>query len=117
MRDFIYIGSSPIDEDCAQIGITEGASRLNLIECDAYLQALRMVYGPEPIGAELRIKTEHHDFGAYREVVCYYETDNDTATEYAFKIESGLLTWAEAGMTAPVRYDENCQALGALADA
>lgn len=28
MIDHLYIGPAPCDEDCAQIGVTEGASRL-----------------------------------------------------------------------------------------
>jgi hypothetical protein len=115
MLDHLFIGPCPCDEDCAQIGVTEGAARLNRLECEAYIEALRRVYGPEPEGAYLHIKTESHDFGAYREVVCYYEDDKREAVEYAFKVESGLATWAEAEMTAPVLYDRNHQSLGIAA--
>ena len=117
MLDHLYIGPSPSDEDCAQIGITEGAQRLNRIECEAYIEALRKVYGDEPEGAYLESKAERHDFGSYREVVCYYDTDNRDAALYAFKVESGLRTWEEAGMTAPVQYDNKHQAAETLAQA
>ena len=115
MLDHLFIGPCPADEDCAQIGVTEGASRLNRIECEAYIEALRRVYGPEPEGAYLHTKTERHDFGNYKEVVCYYEDDKREAVEYAFKVEAGLGTWAEAGMTAPVQYDRKSQPLGVAA--
>lgn len=110
MIDHLYIGPAPCDEDCAQIGVTEGASRLNRLECEAYINALRIVYGPEPDGAFLETKAERHDFGTYREVVCYYDTDNREAALYAFKVESGLRTWSEANMSAPVIYDTKSQA-------
>lgn len=112
MIDHLYIGPAPCDEDCAQIGVTEGASRLNRIECEAYIEALRAVYGPEPEGAYLHTKTESHDFGNYKEVVCYYDTNVREAAEYAFKVETGLGTWAEANMEPPVRYDRKNQPLG-----
>lgn len=115
MLDHIYIGPCPANEDCAQIGVTEGAARLNRIECEAYIEALRLVYGPEPEGAYFHIKTEQHDFGPYREVVCYYEDDKPEAVEYAFRAEFGLGTWAEAGMTAPVQYDRKSQPIGVAA--
>ena len=115
MIDHLFIGPCPADEDCAQIGVTDGASRLNRIECEAYIEALRLVYGPEPDGAYLHIKTESHDFGSYREVVCYYDTNDHAAALYAYKVESGLGTWAEAGMTAPVHYDRNHQPIGVAA--
>ena len=115
MLDHLYIGPAPADEPCAQIGITEGAQRLNRLECSAYIDALRKVYGPEPDGAFLEPKAENHDFGKYYEVVCYYDNNWDDAIEYAYKVECGLGTWAEAQMVAPVLYDSNHQPLGVAA--
>jgi hypothetical protein len=34
------------------------------------------------------IKTFNHDFGPYMEVVCYYDTDDEQGTDYAFHCES-----------------------------
>ena len=113
--DYIYIGPSPADEPCAQTGVTEGAERLNKLECRAYIDALRIVYGPEPEGAFLTIKRESHDFGDYFEVVCKYDDSDDVATDYAYKLENGLATWAEAGMVAPVLYDDRSQPVGIAA--
>ena len=113
--DYIYIGPSPEDEPCAQVGVTEGAERFNKIECYAYIEALRKVYGLEPEGAFLAIKRESHDCGDYFEVVCNYDESNDIATDYAYRLESGLATWAEAEMTAPVQYDDRRQPVGIAA--
>jgi len=113
--DYIYIGPSPADEPCAQVGVTEGAERLNKIECYAYIEALRKVYGLEPEGAFLTIKRESHDHGDYFEVVCNYDESNEVATDYAYRLESGLATWAEAEMTAAVQYDDRRQPVGIAA--
>lgn len=107
--DYLYIGSAPCDEACAQIGITEASGHYNRLECRAYIDALRIVYGNEPQGAFFTLKSEHHDYGSYCEVVIKYDENNDEACEYAFKVESGLATWDEAGMTAPVKYDDKHQ--------
>ena len=113
--DYIYIGPSPADEPCAQPCVTEGAERLNKLECYAYIEALRKVYGPEPEGASLTIKRESHDFGDYFEVVCKYIESDDVATDYAYRLETGLGTWADAGMVAPVLYDDRSQPVGIAA--
>jgi hypothetical protein len=112
MIDFFYVGPCPADEPCAQTGVTEGAERLNRTECNAYIAALRKVYGPEPDKAYYRIKRESHDFGAYYEVCIYYDVNDDEAIAYASRVEMGLDTWAQADMTAPVQYDDNSQPIG-----
>lgn len=109
MRDHIYIGSTPSDEDCAATGITHNAMHYNTRECLSYIEALRKKYGDEPNGAKLSIRWESHDFGTYAEVVCYYNDDDKDAVDYAFKCEEGIATWAEVGMVAPVVYDEDHQ--------
>ena len=115
MIQHLYIGPCPSDEDCAQIGVTEGAERLNRLECEAYIEALRRVYGQEPEGAFLEVKSQGHDLGIYREVVCYYDDNVREAIEYAFKVETGLGTWAEADMLIPIFYDLNSQPVGVAA--
>lgn len=102
MKDYIEIGSSPVEEDCAQVGC-EDYSRKARIECNQYIAALRAKFGPEPDGARLYIKGNPHDFGTYYEVNCEYDDDLPESAEYAFKCEGeGPLTWAEVGMEAPV---------------
>jgi len=101
MRDYISIGSSPIDESCQQVG-SEDYTRKAKIECRHYMDALRKKLGPEPEGARLYIKGNPHDFGTYYEVNCEFDDGNEEATAYAFKCEGeGPTTWEEVGMTAP----------------
>ena len=113
--DYIYIGPAPADEPCAQVGVTKDAEYLNKLECYHYIEGLRKVYGLEPDGAFLTIKRESHDFGNYFEVICKYVESNDVATDYAYRLEIGLATWSEAGMTAPVQYDDRSQPIGIAA--
>ena len=99
-REYLEIGCTPYEEDCAQVG-QENFRELASLECQQYIKALRVVYGVEPIGAELGIKWNPHDFGSYTEVVCYYEPNNEKAINYAYTLESGIATWKEANMEAP----------------
>jgi len=84
--DYIEIGSSPCDEDCAQLG-SDNYYEQSHKECKAFINQLRRQFGDEPDGAKLRIKSNNHDFGTYYEVVCYFEEDNKKAIDYALKCE------------------------------
>lgn len=108
-QEYIHIGCTPLEEPCAQIGVTADAQRYNKIECRAYIAALRKKFGDEPEGARLTVKSESHDFGTYREVICFYNLDDVASVEYAYRCETGLETWDEVGMEPPVRYDEQAQ--------
>lgn len=92
MRDILYIGATPTDEDCEQVGSNCDYERMKL-ECSTYMAQLRRVYGEPPKGTSLSIKRESHDFGAYYEVVCNYDPDDEVSSDYAFNVESGCATW------------------------
>ncbi len=87
MRDYITLGPTPAEEDCAQTG-TEGYEERSREECKRFLALIREVCGVEPPGACLSIKSFSHDFGLYREVVCYYLDDDEAATNYAYHCEA-----------------------------
>jgi hypothetical protein len=98
MKDYIEIGSSPCDEDCAQVGEAD-YERKARTDCTLYIGAIRKKLGKEPQGARLAIKKFAHDFGTYMEVVCHYDDNFQKAEEYAFKCESEApTTWKEVGM-------------------
>ena len=98
MKDLTYCGSSPPDEACAQVG-ADGYYERARAECAAWRDALRKAHGPEPEGARLAIKGNAHDFGTYFEVCCYFDPENETATDYAYRCEGeGPATWEEAGV-------------------
>lgn len=111
----MYIGSTPCDEACAQTG-REDAPRLQRIECEAYIAALKRVHGEPPEGARLVSRSMAHDLGSYREVHCLYDSDNEEAAAYACKVEEGLRTWEEAGFWRPVTYDDRNNAVDVISD-
>ena len=94
MRDYITVGPAPCEEDCAQLG-SDNYREKAMAECLRYIRLIRKTLGPEPDGARLAVKWFPHDFGTYAEVVVYFDTDNEEATEYAFKVEG----------ESPVRWD------------
>ena len=78
MKNFINIGSSPAEEDCFQLG--DARCRR---ECLIYKRQLEREF-PE---GDFRIKAFPHDFGEYLEVVAYYDTEDEEATDLAFEAE------------------------------
>ena len=87
MRDFLNIGSTPCNEDCAQVG-SEGYQGRAIDECTRFIYAIKSVLGNPPEGAELEIKSFSHDFGRYYEVVCWYNDEKPESVDYAYKCES-----------------------------
>ena len=92
-RDYLTLGPTPCDEDCAQVGSENYYSRARE-ECRRYLDLLRKLFGQEPKGAQLAIKSFPHDFGSYHEVVIWYDDQFPESIEYAFQMEGNLPeTW------------------------
>ena len=95
MRDYIEIGSTPHDEDCAQVG-TEDYARRAKRECNLFMQQIAKHY-PEPDNGYLSVKSFSHDFGNYYEVVANFDDDDAESVEWAYDIESDnkgvLSTW------------------------
>jgi len=93
MMEWMELGPTPPEEDCAQVGQPDYREKA-IPECRRYIDVIRKKLGPEPPGAQLKIKSNPHDFGTYYDVGCYYDEDNKEAMEYAFKCESeGPMTW------------------------
>jgi len=89
MMDYLYIGSTPHDEDCVQVGSEDYANRARA-ECRLFaLQILK--HYPEPENGYLKIKANAHDFGTYYEVVAVYDVEDEESTNWAFDIESDAL--------------------------
>jgi hypothetical protein len=93
MRDYLTLGSTPSDEDCAQVGAPDYYGRAR-DECRRFIDLIRRHLGPEPEGARLDITSFPHDSGEYLEVVCYFDTDVRDAVDYAYRCESDApATW------------------------
>ncbi len=92
MRDYLSIGATPAAESCAQVG-SEAYNELSRKECRAYIDQLRREFGPEPVGAELKIKSFPHYLGSYYEVVCYFDDELEDSVTFAYKCEGGATEW------------------------
>ncbi len=86
MRDELYIGCSPSDEDCASCG-TSGYFERAAKELGAFISQLRRVFGVEPAGCRLKVKWERHSFGEIGGVFCVYDTDYPDTVRYAYRVE------------------------------
>ena len=69
MSEYLELGPTPYDEDCAQVGSPDYKIRARG-ECIRYRDGLRRIY-PE---GDFRIKNFDHDFGAYMVVVAWYQS-------------------------------------------
>lgn len=94
MTDIVYIGPVPADEECQQVGTVDYDASAARAECIRFRDLIRAKLGVEPEGARLAIKSNPHDYGSCYEVVCYYDCDSETATDYAFRCENAApTTW------------------------
>src|SRR5581483_6335620 len=97
MSDFVDLGgTTPPMEACAQVGSREyDYSDRARKEARAYINQLRRMFGAEPDGVRLSIKSHPHDFGTYLTVVCYFDSNDKTGSHYAARCESGPDEWDE----------------------
>ena len=91
--DYVYLGSTPADEDCAQT-VHENYYQMAKLECEAYQKAIITKLGEPPEGARFVVKEN--------ELCVAYDEGNAKAANYAFNCEdNGPKTWAEVNMSAP----------------
>lgn len=95
MKDLIYLGPAPSDEDCAQVG-SEGYSERAREESARWAKLLTVIYPPPPRCAFV-VKWNAHDFGSYAEVCAQFDYGDERGAEWALKVENDApATWAEA---------------------
>jgi hypothetical protein len=85
MIDHLYIGAVPVEEDCAQVGTPDYATRARA-ECKRYMAQILRHY-PEPENGWLQVKSNPHDFGTYYEVIACFEVGDEEATKWALEVE------------------------------
>jgi len=99
----IYIGSTPCEEDCAQVGSDDYYERAKR-ECRAFINQLWRVINKEkgvtretaPDSFALVVKSENHDYGSYYEVAARYNDNDEKAGDLAFWCENNAPTnWDE----------------------
>jgi hypothetical protein len=87
--EYLNLGSSPSNEDCAQVG-REGYQEMARLECNLYIEQLHRLYpAPQLSRCGFRAKSFPHDFGNYWEVVVTYDPDDESSVKFAFMVESG----------------------------
>ena len=97
MFEYVSIGCSPCDEDCAQVGSDNYQARAKR-ECRAFVNQLwRIVFKEKgiskenaPAGFDIIVKGNSHDFGTYYEVNAKYNLESEEseeAEELAFFLE------------------------------
>lgn len=95
MIEYMEIGPTPCEEDCAQLG-TSDYRKISNIEMTAYINQLCREFATRLDYVDFGKKWFNHDFGSYGEVVVYYNTEDEESTKAAFFIESHL----------PMRWDD-----------
>ena len=96
MRDYLCLGPVPAYEYCEQVGTPEYDYQKDTVNLWRYRDMLRERW-PE---ADFAIKSFPHDFGTYREVVVYYDTEENDPI--AYEVEANLpTTWDQE--QSPVR--------------
>ena len=85
MRDYLTLEATPVGEDCSQVGV-ENYSHMSRIECSVFKDQLERTFPKCNFG----VKSFPHDFGTYREVVVYFDDENEEESENAFEVESNL---------------------------
>lgn len=85
--DYMYLGPTPTDEDCAQLG-QDGYRAQAVKEMNTYIaQLYRTFTDVDQFNVRFKIKWENHDFGTYGEVVAIYDASNQESTKKALDIE------------------------------
>jgi len=96
--EFIFIGPSPLEEHCAQVGCDNYREQARL-ECALFIKQLRRQLGDEPPGATLKTRWFPHDFGSYVEVIVEYDETDTEAEDYAYKVEGNTPgTWDDEAL-------------------
>ena len=85
MRDYITIGSFPNGVSCTSLG--DDYYKGSRAECRVFINQITRVMGHPPNNANLGIRTFAHDFGNCVEVVCFYDTNDEVETKYAFDVK------------------------------
>jgi hypothetical protein len=97
MKDYLYVGPVPSEENCAQVG-EDGYGKKARRECNMFANQIERHY-PPPAKGYLQTKANPHDFGTYYEVVAVFDTEDEESVEWAFDVESDpkrvLRTWDE----------------------
>ena len=95
MRDYLSLGTTPWEEDCAQVGEENYIEKARK-ECARFIEGLEHYFGGPPYGVTFKATANPHDFGTYYDVVVWYDINDEEAVKYAFDVEGNIpRTWEE----------------------
>ena len=90
MRDYLELGATPCDEQCAQVG-SENYRHDAMKECRRYRELLEKQFPDfEATDCRFVIREEPHDFGTYYEIFVSYDPNNSDSVEFAYNVENNL---------------------------
>lgn len=89
MRDFLTLGPTPCEENCAQVGTADYAEKTR-IETRAYIAQLLRQFGEPPGLNFFKVKCFPHEFGSYHEVVITFEDTCEDSVAFAYTVENEL---------------------------
>lgn len=90
MQDYLSFGSTPADEECAQVGKPDYHARMRK-EARAYInQLLRQSPPPEGSSGRITNKSFPHDFGSYHEVCAVFDDNDKVAVKWAYDLDNNL---------------------------
>jgi hypothetical protein len=87
VRDYITLGSSPGNENCTQLG-SDNYDIQSRKECLAFKHQLERLFSEPPEGCYFSVKSFSHDFGTYKEVVCYFDDSIEESCSFAYNAEN-----------------------------
>ena len=86
MKTSLTIGSSPLEENCQQVG-SPTYHDLAKKELRIFIEQLKRQFSV-PQGCMLGIETFPHDFGSYSECVIFYDDSVEEQVDFAFMLEN-----------------------------
>ena len=87
MTIYVYIGASPCDESCAQVG-QHDYEQVSQRECRVFRRMLKRLFPvPRLHRAVYVIRTSPHDFGGYREVAIACANGHSESFSYACVVQ------------------------------
>jgi hypothetical protein len=96
MQDYLTLGPTPCEETCQPVGMPTYDHGKAIKESRVYKAQLERMHGEPPDGAYFKVKSFPHDFGSYMEVVIMFDSDDEKAREYAYKVEANCpANWDE----------------------
>jgi len=101
VKEYLELGSTPVEETCAQVGEDNYINKA-MQECRAYVKQLLRLHP----GLDFKVKSFPHDFGSYYEVVLYYNSTDIESVNRAYEVEASLPQyWDDAAKEELSKYD------------